>query len=269
MALVRLYDAESMNLVATAVSDIAGKYNFHPKPGSYVLSVTKEGYIFPTQIFAKYGLFHREVKVKDHLIQSHYIGQAIQITEENPNLNIEIPIDPVKQEAPFFLKIKLYTKDIIDLMVVGLSFVFVPVLVIGTLISIFTAIILPERRNIFFAILYVVITAIYIISKAIKSGRYGLVFEAKDKKPIPGAMVSLFDEKYDSLKSTAVTDKFGRFSIFVPKGRYYLKIQKNGYRFDPAFKKKRKLALNSFGDKDKIILNDASYICVDIKGEKK
>jgi hypothetical protein len=271
MALVRLYDAKTMNLVTTAVSDVAGKYNFHPKPGNYVLSVAKEGYIFPTQIFAQYGLFHKDSATKDQLIQSHYVGQPIEINETNPNLNIEIPIDPVKQKAPFLLKVKLYAHDIIDLIAVGLSAIFAPALVIGTLISIFTAVVLPIRRNVIFAAVYVIITTVFIVSRAIKSSRYGVIIDKATRKPIPGAMVSLFDDKYNSLKSTAVTDKFGRFTIFAPLGKYYLKVQKNGYDFGPMLRKKRKrkIALNSSGDKDMITLKDASYICVKVEGERK
>ena len=267
MALVRLYDAKTMNLVTTAVSDIAGKYNFHPKPGKYVLSVSKEGYLFPTQIFAQYGLFHKGNEAKDQLVESHYLGQAIEINETNPNMNIEIPIDPVREKAPFFLKVKLYAEDLINLITVGLSAIFVPTLIIGSVISIFTAIILPERKNIALAILYVIVTGVFVIGKMIKAAKFGIVLEAKTKKPIPGAMVSLFDQKYDSLKSTAVTDKFGRFTIFVPKGRYYLKVQKSGYTFGTIEKKRRKMALNNSGDRNNITVKDAAYISVRVEGE--
>ncbi len=241
MALVRLFDATNMELVTTAVTDFSGKYYFHPKNGRYVISVSKDGYLFPTELFAKYGFFKKDENgdKKSDIFKRHYIGQPIEIDQANPNLNVDIPIDPVKAKAPFFLKVKLYTADIINVLTFSLSKVFMPLMLLGLLLSAFVQLILPSKKNLIFLAIYMAVTAVYIISREISASKFGFVCDEKGKA-IPGASVSIFDKKYNSLKESVITDTLGRFSIAVPKGEYYIRVQKNGWEFTDYKKKDKK-----------------------------
>lgn len=240
MALVRLYEKTSMKLITTAVTDITGKYNFHPKPGEYILSVSKEGFVFPTGIFARGGLIEKIKEAEEELMERHYIGQTIKIESDSEGFNIDIPIDPIKKKAAALTKVKYFASDAISLITITLAHIFVPVLIIGVVLSVFSTIVIPTKRNMALSTVYIIIAIIYLISRVIKARRFGLVFDKKTRKPIPDCLVSVFDKEYNSLKETRTTDMFGKFSIRVPKGSYYLRVQKNGYAFCDAKNKEEK-----------------------------
>jgi 5-hydroxyisourate hydrolase-like protein (transthyretin family) len=256
-----------MKLAGTIITDIRGKYSFQPQEGTYAISVAKDGYIFPTQLFAKYGL--AKINKEPSRINSHYVGQPINITNEHNMLNIEIPIDPVDSKASLWLRFKIFFRDLLSILTYGLGIVFIPLMIAGTLLSTFAAIVIPDKRNIAFAAIYFIITVIYTISKIIKSSHFSTVLDAKTGKPIPEVVVSLFDNKFGTLKETRMTDRFGRFSISAPKGAYYIKAEKNRYIFPIKHFKNRKRQNQKFYTGETIDINEEKFIDIKILGERK
>ena len=240
MALVRLFDQQSMKLVSTVVTDIKGRYSFQPEPGIYAVSVSKDSYIFPTAIFAQYkvGIINKDPS----LTNKHYVGQPVSIESANNLINIDIPIDPRNKKPTTWIKVKVLLNDLFDSLTVGLSRLFFPVLVFGLVLSAFTAIVIPETKNLIISGIYTAISLIYVVSRAIKSSHYGIVYDSETKEPVSNAVVSIFDNEYGSLKETRISDKYGRFSILAQPGTYKLKAEKEGYFF-PAKKTKKKSLL--------------------------
>jgi hypothetical protein len=162
-----------------------------------------------------------------------------------------------------------------ETMLYNTSFILISILIIGLALSVFTAIVLPEIRNIILAVIYFVVISFYMISRAMKNKRFSLVFDKTTKKPIPEVAVSLFDREYNTLKETRTTDRFGRFSIFAQPGEYYLKAEKDGYRFSTekvSIEKKIKLQKTSgrsIYQGELIKINEPGFINVMIDGEKK
>jgi hypothetical protein len=66
---------------------------------------------------------------------------------------------------------------------------------------------------------------------------YGTVYDSLSKKPIDLALVRLVDVSTNRIMRTRVTDKLGRFSFFVPPGRYRFLVDRRGYVFPSAFLK--------------------------------
>lgn len=229
LALVRLYNQQTMELVGTIVTNAFGRYNFQPKPGTYAITVSKEGFIYPTQIFAKYGLaaINKNAKKYDH----HYLGQPINISKDDDFLNLDIPIDPVGVEASFSLKTKIWTEDLLTLVTSGLSYILMPTLILGTIFSTFVAFVITGNRNIITAAVYLLITLIYAITRTVRAQQFGKVIDSEGR-PISGVMISLFELTHNSLKETRITDQFGRFLILAETGNYLLKAEKNGYEFN-------------------------------------
>ena len=254
-AMIRLYDQADMQLRGTIITDLKGKYYFSADPGVYALSVSKDGFIFPTEIFAKYGIqsFNKNAS-RDN---NQYVGQPINIDSRSNFLNIDVPMDPVKPKISTMLKIKIFGKDLFNYFIVGLPYIVIPTLIAGSFLSIFSTIIRPTNKNIIISVIYVSITAVYILSRYLRSAHAGMVLDKTTKKPISGVMISLFEKEHNNLKETRITDRYGRFSINAPKGHYYLKAQKSGYEFTFA------------GQKDKdITLKEENYIRENIEGEK-
>lgn len=256
MAIIRLYDQENMQLMGTMITNIKGRYYFSVDPGVYAITVSKEGYIFPTEIFAKYGITNfSKIASRNN---NQYVGQPINIDAKNNYLNIDVPMDPVNPDISTFLKIKILGKELFSYFIIGLPYVVIPILILGSLLSVFTAVIRPTDRNIILSVIYVALTAFYILSRYLRSSHAGVVIDKKTKEPIVKVMVSLFEKEHNNLKETRITDRYGRFSIYAPKGHYYLKAQKSGYTFTFS------------GEKDKnIVLKESNYIREIITGEKK
>ncbi|MBN1331780.1 carboxypeptidase-like regulatory domain-containing protein [Candidatus Dojkabacteria bacterium] len=61
-----------------------------------------------------------------------------------------------------------------------------------------------------------------------KKKAYGLVFDKRDKKPIPFAIVELF--KGEQLIKRAVTNNHGKFLLIADKGEYTIKIKQMAYQ---------------------------------------
>lgn len=269
LALVRLFDQTTMKLVGTIVTDVYGKYSFQPHAGTYVISVTKEGYIYPTQIFAQYGI--AKINKNASRINNQYLGQPINLTDQDEFLNIDIPIDPVNEKAAFLLKVRIIALDVIDLIAYGLSSIFLPILAIGTLMAAFVAIVQPGPRNAILSVVYLVITLIYSLNKMIRSHKYCVIFDRKTKEPITGVVVSVFDKEHNTLKETRVTDKYGRFSIYAQPGKYYLKADKHGWNFDYKNIKERDSLKNNQREiyaGQTINLNKSGYIKYQFFGVK-
>jgi streptogramin lyase len=60
---------------------------------------------------------------------------------------------------------------------------------------------------------------------------WGTVFNSQSGQPITYALVKIFDQEYNRLLETTVTDNEGRFGFLVKTGNFYVTVQKNGYNF--------------------------------------
>lgn len=65
-----------------------------------------------------------------------------------------------------------------------------------------------------------------------KRKQWGMVYDAANGKPIPGARVSVFNEDGRQLE-IVVTDKYGTYAFLVSQGQYRLEAQKEGFKFTP------------------------------------
>lgn len=236
MATVRLFDQKTMRLISTVVTDLKGHFSFQPEAGKYTISVIKDSYVFPTNIFAKYGVATIDKSVSR--INSRYVGQTIEVSGDNNLINLEIPIDPHNKKPTFMVRAKVFINDFFEMVTSGLSYIFMPSIVLGALLSVFAAVILPTVRNQTICLTYLLVALLYIISHLVKVRKFSVVYDQRDKKPIPEAVVSIFEKQYDALKETRITDKFGRFSISVPKGNYRIKVEREGFIF-PSIKAKK------------------------------
>lgn len=63
-----------------------------------------------------------------------------------------------------------------------------------------------------------------------KRKQWGMVYNAANGKPIPGARVNVLNEEGKQMEMV-VTDKYGAYAFLVSQGRYRLEAQKEGYRF--------------------------------------
>ncbi|MFA7244302.1 MAG: hypothetical protein WC080_03395 [Patescibacteria group bacterium] len=80
LALVRLHDASDERIIETRATDKDGRFGFIVTEGEYKITVTKEGYSFPSKA------------------ENGYIGEKIKVESAADSfLNIKIPLDKAKE----------------------------------------------------------------------------------------------------------------------------------------------------------------------------
>jgi hypothetical protein len=215
LALVRLYNKETNQLVQTRVTDREGRYIMISKePGKYYLSVIKPGFISPTNLL-------RDEKQDTKYIDLYH-GEAIEVTEKDAVITANIPLDPAEKRSLAFSEvIRSYLLKNLRLIVsyVGIILALIVVLIIPTVITIGCLIL---------HILFFLAFRRFIMPAKPKS--WGIVYDAKTKEPLGSSVVRIFDLKFNKLLETQVTDRKGRYAFLVGKNQYQLLAEKPGYQ---------------------------------------
>jgi uncharacterized repeat protein (TIGR01451 family) len=215
LALVRLYNKETNQLVQTKVTDREGRYIMIAKePGKYYLSVTKPGFIIPSS--------YLRGETQDTKYIDLYHGEVIEVTEKDAVLTANIPLDPAEKKSLAFAEIiSAYLLKNLRLIVsyVGLILSLIIVLIIPTAITI-GALIIHVLLFLFFRR--------FLVPPKPKS--WGIVYDAKTKEPLGSSVVRIFDMKFNKLLETQVTDSKGRYSFLVGQNQYQMLAEKPGYQ---------------------------------------
>ncbi len=228
LAVVRLFDADTKALIATRVSDLAGRFGFSVDPGAYVVSVTKPGYLFPVSKNSLSTIARG---------QSYYVGATLTIKEKMDNLSLTIPIEPIKTKMNFYSKARILARDISGWISKSSIYILVPILVIGTVVYGLMAYVTSDTKYYVTMDIYIVMSGFYILQKVRSNRQHGTVFgqSQKDKKKLerlPNSIIYLFDAEFETLRSEVQTDKNGQYTLYVPKGKYYLTAKADGYKMN-------------------------------------
>lgn len=237
LAIVRLFDAETRHLIETKVTDDHGRFNFLVAKGRYYITITKTGYTFPAKV-SKIKASQESTRFGPE--SDIYLGEIFSIKIDDTNINLNIPLDVESIGASLFGKIKIQLKEAFDWFLISISYIAFPMMIIGGFLSIIVTIISYSGLNIFLSIAYIVLLSIFLITRRIRASRVGLVFDSQTKKPIPNAVVSVFDKEYNAIRETKMTDRYGRFNILAHKGNYYLTVDAKGYKFPSTILKNKK-----------------------------
>ena len=207
-AVVQLYESPTMRLVAVAMTDKDGAYIFTAKTGKYTLSVIKPGFIFPSRIVTQSGV-----------LEHNYLGQVIEVNENNPAVNFLIPIDPYAGD-------KIAVRPLYRVM--GSRLVRYTLLLSGTAVSCFSLLNYPSVMG------YVSVSCFLILwfaefSILNRTVRYSKVVNNMGFKPIELALVRVVDPD-GKLVETFVTDQSGRVLPKISHKDQKIIIEKSGYQ---------------------------------------
>ncbi|MFA6100101.1 MAG: fibronectin type III domain-containing protein [Patescibacteria group bacterium] len=210
-AVVRLVHFESKLIVQTRVTDKYGRFVFYPKPGSYLLEAEKPGYTFPTQ--------YLDNQKEDGQYVGLYHGETI-ILEEDEVIDINIPLDPAASfETPKRVIYRYVLRKLQHLLALS-----------GVIIAAISFIISPSWL---IAAILIVQILFYLLFRKLalpaKSKPWGKVYDASTRKPIQGAVVRIFDHKFNKLLETQLTDDQGRYGFFADQNTFYITVERAGY----------------------------------------
>ncbi|PIR76802.1 MAG: hypothetical protein COU32_00115 [Candidatus Magasanikbacteria bacterium CG10_big_fil_rev_8_21_14_0_10_42_10] len=214
LAILRVFDEKTGRIITSQVTDAKGRYFIILVPGVYHIEIDHDGYKRDSEL-----LRGRDHDVSfDHL---YHPGQKITVTDTNVELNFNIPLDPNQDDVSTKTIVREYTKNAVQYSVsmVGfgvslVSFFVSPVPYIGALLGL----------HIFFLIIF------SFFRKHKKTTKVGVVRDALNRHRIGRVAVRIFDEKYNKLIETAVTDRKGRYGALVGSSTYYVTYEKVGYQ---------------------------------------
>ena len=203
------------NQIATSITDLDGRFGFLVPPGKYKLIAKKTNYMFPSsKLFNKYN---------DELYNNLYFGELIE-TEEDKIVIKNIPMDPKGFDWNEFAKkdkklLKFHSpKSRYIAQVLNGLFYF------GLILAIALLVFKPDIYNIIMFILYGFLILIKKVD--IKSKSYGTIAYKGTDFPVSFAIVKVFSKNGKKEIFHRVADQFGHYYCLLPKGEYYVTIEK-------------------------------------------
>jgi hypothetical protein len=264
LAVVRIFN-EKKKLVETRVTDFEGRFGFIVPKGKYTLTVAKETFKFPSEVAeARASHFNDKYQLSSDI----YLGTPISVSEQNANINLDIPLDPILKSNDLRIRIRLAIRLVWDWFEIIISYLAKPFLFVGVAISIFNYLVHSTSKNLILLFIYLVLLVFLFIKYHLEAKSFGTVIDQKTNKPIAKATVSIYDKEYNTLRQSQVTDKEGRFHFLVRPGTYYLSVEAPGYKMIDT-PKKSKLTSHIYNGAD-IAYSKPGYVNVEIlmEGEK-
>lgn len=216
-ALVRVFETEFNKMKESQITDPLGRFGFLVDPGVYTVTAEKQGFVFPSHL-VKQGIFGGAL----------YTGGKIHVDDKkNPHITVTIPLDPDEQHITMK---SLAWKKVRDAAVKFLDSINWPLLGIGTVVSVWSAVVVPDTTNTLLLMLYVLLIILKIIRAKVTVQSFGVVADAETKEPLGLAVVRIFNAEKKVLVTTRITNEQGKFSALVQPGSYYLVVTKPPYQ---------------------------------------
>lgn len=214
-AYVVLRDLQGQD-IGSAVTDLDGRYGFLVPPGSYHLVANKTNYAFPSKKLAG--------KMQDETYDNLYFGGPLDITKAGEVITKNVPLDPVKFDWNEFAKrnkrfMKFYSRW--DAFLRKMTDVF---FVIGFLVALMAFIFAPYPYNTIIFVLYLLVLLLRALG--LKPKAFGYVVEQATGNPLSFAIIKIFIPTTNTEIAHRVADQYGRYYCLVPKGKYYVKVEK-------------------------------------------
>ncbi len=218
LAVIRLFEVKSDGtrgkLVRSRVTDKGGRFFLLVSPGKYLLSVTKLGFLFPSD-------FLKDKKVDVQFVDIYH-GETVEVTDLDVVLTPNIPLDPSQtdkfnQPKQIIWRARLRTIQN-------------SIALLGVIASGIFAIIRP---NMLAVVMIFVQLGLYFIVRRIAKPRkpksWGIVSDKETKRPLANVIARIFEPTYNKLLDTQVTDSKGRYAFLLGPSAYFAVFEKPGY----------------------------------------
>ncbi|MFA5319503.1 MAG: carboxypeptidase-like regulatory domain-containing protein, partial [Candidatus Paceibacterota bacterium] len=200
--------------MATAITDIDGRFSFFLPAGTYTVKANKTHYRFPSERLAG--------KTNDELYDHLYFGGEFATTGE-AIINLNIPMDPIDFDWNEFAKTKTNFFAFYQQRRLWLNRLYKFVFAVGLIFSVYSLVVSPLWWNAMILALY----AILILINRFWRGRHKplRVISAQTGEPLPFAIIRVFLPDLNQQIKYTVADKMGRFYLLVRPGVYYYTVE--------------------------------------------
>ncbi len=203
--------------VSTSITDLDGRYGFVTDIGEYKLDAKKTDYVFPS--------VKMNGQLRDELYENLYFGENIKVDAEDMIINKNIPMDALnfnwnefektknKKLMKFFSRTELFLARIAKIIFIA-----------GFIASFLLIFLEPKMWN--YIILAVYVTIFILSLLGVRPRKPGFILERETGYPLSFAIITVFSALLNREIAHTVVGKTGKYHILVPKGKYYLKLQK-------------------------------------------
>jgi hypothetical protein len=213
-AFVTARDANG-KVVAEAITDIDGRYGFLLPDGTYYISVKKTNYEFPSKKLTG--------KSSDELYGNLYFGEPVTI-RGGEVLDKNIPLDQKNFDWNEYAKIEhhatLFHSRHEKAVAIAGNYIYG----IGLAISIIAVFVKHSAYNISVLVIYVLVMAF--LKFGMKKKKLGYILDKTTNEPLAYAIIRVTTLDHQVTLRSGVCDAHGRYYCIVPKGDYYVDIEK-------------------------------------------
>ncbi len=235
-AIVRLYKAETNEMVEEVVTDLEGRYRFLAPEGKYTIGVEHADFVLPQA---------SEDVMKGYDLTGKYLGGEIEVRDDFA-VAYDIPLlpkaiaDKDDKYHNFKDKFKVFMNKI------GLW-----INVVGGVLMILGIIFAPTIWNFVLLGLNILILLIVAYITNVLSKNWGHVFELPMGDKVEGVFVRLFDLSDNKLINSQITDDKGRYGFLAEEGEYAVFVESPYYKQEEELKftveKKEKILKKNIG----------------------
>jgi len=205
--------------VASAVTDLEGRFGVVLPRGTYTIMVQKTHYSFPSKIL--------QGKKNDGYRNQLYFGERVTIVDEERVLAFHIPMDPLEEDWNQLEKKRMGLFGIFrKKKITGEAAPFFGS--IGALFALAQYIQYPSALSQRIAVGYGALLFVYTAFSLLKgvSLHHSVVLDSHTKKPIPFARIKLFTKEKQFQVAKRITTIRGQFVCLLSPGIYYATIEK-------------------------------------------
>lgn len=202
------------NEVATAITDMNGRYGFAVDPGTYKIVVNKTNYQFPSTKLAG--------KTDDGLYDELYFGGDVVVSKEGEIITKNIPLDALAFDwneytkthgGTYGMKLAFYrTSDIVLYHISRILFM------VGFAYSVYVFVFYPIVFNAIVLALYIIMALVQMFAPGFH--KKGSVLSKDSKKPLPFSVVRIISAVTGKEVAHKVTDRVGNYYGLVQNGLY-------------------------------------------------
>ncbi len=204
------------NEVATAITDIDGRYGFSVPPGTYKITANKTNFIFPsTKLLGR---------TADELYDQLYFGDIVVISQEGEVITKNIPMDQQgfdwnefaknEQKRLAYFKRRDVTIAHISNFFFGLGFII-------------AAISLISAHTTYNSIVFIIYLVLFLIRRYIPRFKAsGSISDSISDDPLSFAIVRVLSTVTGQEISHKVADRLGNYYCLVPNGKYNIIVDK-------------------------------------------
>lgn len=203
-------------VIDSAITDIDGRYGFLVKPGNYQIMVKKTNYVFPSKKLIG--------KTKDEIYSDLYFGELVEVKEKDETINKNIPLDPLKFDWNEFAKKDKTIMKFYSRWSLVLNRIFEFLFVAGFSMAILAFVFNPTAYNTTILIMYLILSLLRTLG--LKSKTVGYIIDRINGAPLSFAVLKVISPSNNIEVSHKITDAHGRYYCLVPKGIYYVTIDK-------------------------------------------